>query len=227
MIDAHPTIRLGVRGLLSDRYEVDEVEDGRGALELITSIGDFDVAIVELAPTENGENRGLIGIPAIRALHKARPGLDRRPRAPAGPPGGDPCTRRGRNRLRRQELADRGARRPSTPRPTPRSSWTRRPGSAAAGAITRRQREILQHYADGLSTTTVAKRLGLGTETIRTHTKAALSRLGARDRAHAVAIGLRNSSSNNDDSPAPPGRWSEELPVAIQSQPRSRAISTA
>ena len=62
-----------------------------------------------------------------------------------------------------------------------------------AGAITRRQREILQHYADGLSTTTVAKRLGLGTETIRTHTKAALSRLGARDRAHAVAIGLRNS----------------------------------
>ena len=46
VIDAHPTIRLGVRGLLSDRYEVDEVEDGRGAIELITSIGDFDVAIV-------------------------------------------------------------------------------------------------------------------------------------------------------------------------------------
>ncbi len=59
--------------------------------------------------------------------------------------------------------------------------------------ITRRQREILQLYADGLSTAAVAKRLGLGTETVRTHTKAVLNRLEARDRAHAVAIGLRNS----------------------------------
>ena len=30
-------------------------------------------------------------------------------------------------------------------------------------------------------------------ETVRTHTKAVLSRLEARDRTHAVAIGLRSS----------------------------------
>ena len=60
-------------------------------------------------------------------------------------------------------------------------------------SLTRRQRQILQLYADGHSTTRVAKRLGVSTETVRTHTKASLSRLGATDRAHAVAIAFRNS----------------------------------
>jgi DNA-binding NarL/FixJ family response regulator len=59
--------------------------------------------------------------------------------------------------------------------------------------LTRRQRETLQHFADGRSTSEVAERLGVTTETVRTHTKAVLARLEARDRAHAVAIGLRSS----------------------------------
>jgi DNA-binding CsgD family transcriptional regulator len=48
-------------------------------------------------------------------------------------------------------------------------------------------------FADGQSTARVAKRLGLSGETVKTHTKQMLTRLEARDRAHAVAIGLRNS----------------------------------
>jgi len=59
--------------------------------------------------------------------------------------------------------------------------------------ITRRQREILQLFADGHSTDDAARRLGLSTETVRTHAKATLPRLGARDRAHAIAIALRDS----------------------------------
>ena len=59
-------------------------------------------------------------------------------------------------------------------------------------ALTKRQREILQLFANGHSTARVAKRLGLSSETVKTHTKQILSRLEARDRAHAVAIGLRN-----------------------------------
>ena len=42
-------------------------------------------------------------------------------------------------------------------------------------ALTRRQRQILQMIADGQSTTQVARRLGLSSETVRTHTKAAPS----------------------------------------------------
>ena len=49
VIDAHPTVRLGVREALAERYEVDEAEDGSGALELLTAVGDFDVAIVDLS----------------------------------------------------------------------------------------------------------------------------------------------------------------------------------
>ena len=48
VIDAHPTVRLGVREVLGRRYEVEEAENGNGALELLTSVGDFDVAIVDL-----------------------------------------------------------------------------------------------------------------------------------------------------------------------------------
>ena len=82
----------------------------------------------------------------------------------------------------------------STRPPTPRRSSTR-PRARANGrrGLTRRQREILQLYADGLSTDDVAGKLGLSTETIRSHTKGLLARLSARDRAHAVAIALRNS----------------------------------
>ena len=75
VIDEQPAVRLGVRGLLADRYEVEEATDGQDALELISSIGDFDVAIVELVLAANGTADSLLGIPAIRALHRARPGL--------------------------------------------------------------------------------------------------------------------------------------------------------
>ena len=69
--------------------------------------------------------------------------------------------------------------------------------AAAPGAdrnnspLTRRQREILQLFADGHSTDRAARALGVSPETVRTHAKALLGRLHARDRAHAVAIALR------------------------------------
>lgn len=195
VIDKQPAMRLGVRGLLADRYEVEEAEDGRDALELITSIGDFDVAIVELAAA-NATGDSLIGIPAIRALRKARPGLGIV--AHASRP----------ERHTASEAIDAGAI-AYVAKSSPASDLERAV-DAAAGAeafvdpaarrgrngghgLTRRQRQILQLYANGLSTQSAARRLGLSIETVRTHTKAVLARLDARDRAHAVAIGFRSS----------------------------------
>ncbi len=57
--------------------------------------------------------------------------------------------------------------------------------------LTDRQREILQMYADGVHTEKVAEVLGLSTETVRTHTKRILAKLGANTRTHAVAIAVR------------------------------------
>ncbi len=194
MIDEQPAIRLGVRGLLESRYEIEEAVDGRGALELLTSVTEFDVAIVELA-ADAGGNRRLIGIAAIRALRKARPGLG--------------IVAHGRRPERQAATQAIGAGATAfVAKSSPPESLAQAVDAAAdaekfidplakrangVAGITKRQREILQAYADGLSTAIVAKRLGLSTETVRTHTKALLARLEARDRSHAVAIGMRNS----------------------------------
>jgi DNA-binding NarL/FixJ family response regulator len=186
---------LGVREALSERYEVDEAEDGSGALELLTAVGRFDVAIVDLShsKSENG-SEDLAGTAAIRALHKAQPSLGIVAHGPqtahhaateAIRAGATAYVVKSSPLEALSQAVDAAAESerfvdPATDRPRGRAS------------LTRRQREILQLYADGQSTARVAKRLGLGTETVRTHTKATLSRLGATDRAHAVAIALRS-----------------------------------
>jgi DNA-binding NarL/FixJ family response regulator len=191
VIDEQPAIRLGIRGLLADRYEVEEAEDGRDALELINAIGDFDVAIVELAAS-NGDEL-LLGIPAIRALRKARPGLgivahashpQRRAATEAIAAGATAYVAKSSPTAALAEAVDAAADAESFVDPA-----TARTGGGPR--LTRRQREILQLYADGLSTAKAAKQLGLSTETVRTHTKGMLARLGAGDRTHAVAIGIR------------------------------------
>jgi DNA-binding NarL/FixJ family response regulator len=58
--------------------------------------------------------------------------------------------------------------------------------------LSARQREILQMLADGMQTDAVAQKLGLSTETIRTHTKRILAKLEASTRTQAVAIGIRH-----------------------------------
>jgi DNA-binding NarL/FixJ family response regulator len=58
--------------------------------------------------------------------------------------------------------------------------------------LSSRQREILQMLADGMQTDAVAERLGLSTETVRTHTKRILAKLEASTRTQAVAIGIRH-----------------------------------
>ena len=67
------------------------------------------------------------------------------------------------------------------------------PPKGSRGKLTRRQRQILQLLADGESTTVAARELDLSEETVKTHMKNALARLGAKNRSHAVAIALRES----------------------------------
>ena len=193
VIDAQPTIRLGVRGLLEDRYEIEEVEDGRGAIELIAVIGDFDVAIVELAQNGGG-NRGSGGLGTIRALHKARPGLGivahgsrphRHAAAEALDAGATAYVAKNSPCESLEQAVDAAAEAEQYVDPAARAN--------GKDGLTRRQREILQLFADGFSTEDVANKLDRSTETVRTHIKAVLARLEARDRAHAVAIGLRTS----------------------------------
>jgi DNA-binding NarL/FixJ family response regulator len=197
VIDDQPVVRLGLRHLLDDGYEVEETGNGEDALQMLTDVGDFDVAIVDMRVRTDESRRSLSGAGTIRALLKAQPGLGivalgERPErhlakeaiaagaaayvAKSSEPGH--LSRAVEAATEAETFID-----PATPA-------GRRGGGRT---LTKRQREILQMFADGQSTARVAKRLGLSGETVKTHTKQILTRLEARDRAHAVAIGLRNS----------------------------------
>jgi DNA-binding NarL/FixJ family response regulator len=54
-----------------------------------------------------------------------------------------------------------------------------------------REREILELLSKGLSGEEAAARLGLSSETVRTHVRNAMNKLGAGTRVHAVALALQ------------------------------------
>lgn len=57
--------------------------------------------------------------------------------------------------------------------------------------LTRRQHQILALIAEGASNDEISARLGIGLDTTKTHVRALLNRMGAKNRAHAVANGFR------------------------------------
>jgi DNA-binding CsgD family transcriptional regulator len=58
--------------------------------------------------------------------------------------------------------------------------------------ITPRELEVLALVAEGYSTREIARMLWITEETVRTHVRRLLDRLGARTRAHAVSIAYRD-----------------------------------
>jgi DNA-binding NarL/FixJ family response regulator len=57
--------------------------------------------------------------------------------------------------------------------------------------LSKREREILQKVADGATTKQVASDLGISPHTVKTHLERIFEKLGANDRAQAVAIAIR------------------------------------
>lgn len=194
VIDPHPLVRLGVRDALGGDFEVHESHSREDAVGLIRDVGSIDVAIVDLRRGADVDG-ALDGSEAIRTLRRAEPSLgivahgDRAERhiATAALQAGamayvsrtaaaEALLEAVRAALAHERFVD-----PAVP---PKGS---------RGKLTRRQREILQLLANGESTTVAARELDLSEETVKTHTKNAVARLGARNRTHAVAIALRES----------------------------------
>jgi two-component system nitrate/nitrite response regulator NarL len=61
-----------------------------------------------------------------------------------------------------------------------------------AGALTRREREVLGLMGKGLNTASMAERLHLSRATVRNHVQNILLKLGVHSRLEAVAHGLRH-----------------------------------
>lgn len=191
MIDGHPLVRLGIRGALEDGFVVHETPTREEALDLVRDVGAFDVAIVDMRWHGNGSS--LTGPEAIRMLHRSSPGLgivahgelpERHLASAAMQAGATSYVARtaGPADLRRAVDAAVTQERFLDPAVPPKGS---------RGKLTRRQRQILQLLANGESTTVAARELDLSEETVKTHTKHTLARLGAKNRTHAVAIALR------------------------------------
>ena len=68
---------------------------------------------------------------------------------------------------------------------------TNRAPSRAERRITAREHDVLELVANGQSTAEIARELWITEDTVRTHIKRMMVRLGARTRAHAVAIAFR------------------------------------
>ena len=57
--------------------------------------------------------------------------------------------------------------------------------------LTRRERQVLQLVADGLANREVGRALYVTEDTVKTHIRNILAKVGATSRANAVAIGIR------------------------------------
>ena len=179
--------------MLEDGFVVHEAADCQEAVDLVQDIGDFDVAIVDMRSRRNGTEAALSGAEAIRMLRRSATGMgivahgerpERHLARAAMQAGASAYVARtaGPEQLRLAVSAAAVLEPFVDPAVPPKGSH---------GKITQRQREILQLLANGESTTVAARQLDLSEETVKTHTKNAVSRLGARNRTHAVAIALR------------------------------------
>jgi DNA-binding NarL/FixJ family response regulator len=64
-------------------------------------------------------------------------------------------------------------------------------GSARQVALTEREMQVLLGMADGKSNAEIGRELFVSEDTVKTHARRLFRKLGARDRAHAVAAGFR------------------------------------
>jgi DNA-binding NarL/FixJ family response regulator len=193
VIDPHPLVRLGIREVLAGDFVIQEIDSRREAIDLVRHVGSVDVAVVDLQCEASGEAPS--GNEAIRALRRVAPalgivahgGLPDRHAATAALQAGATAYVARTAEAREMARAIRAALEHE------RFVDPAVPPKGGRGRLTRRQRQILQLLADGKSTAVTARELSVSEETVKTHTRNALARLGARNRAHGVAIALRES----------------------------------
>lgn len=70
-------------------------------------------------------------------------------------------------------------------------------------SLTARERQVMRLVANGHTNTAIAARLGIHRVTVDRHLRNTYDKLGARDRANAVAIALRHGEIGMGDIEMP------------------------
>lgn len=84
----------------------------------------------------------------------------------------------------------------------PERDQRQEPLSKRSALLTPREREVLAMVAMGRGSTWIAMELGVSASTIETHVRHCLEKLGARNRAHAIALGVQAGEITLDLAPA-------------------------
>jgi DNA-binding NarL/FixJ family response regulator len=85
--------------------------------------------------------------------------------------------------------------------------------------LSRREREVLGEVLAGLDNKHIAERLCISEDTVKSHMKAIFRKLGARDRAHAVALALGTA--------AVPGQLLHPAPMAASRHVPAHRLASA
>jgi len=71
--------------------------------------------------------------------------------------------------------------------------------AAPAGDLTPRETEVLRYIALGRSNKDIARALGIGDETVKSHVASLLAKLQVENRAQAIVLSLKRGLVSLDD----------------------------
>ena len=108
----------------------------------------------------------------------------------------------------------------------PESAPPLRTAGAGSRPLSGREREVLGYLAEGLSGAAIAERLVLSPETVRTHVRNAMEKLGASTRSQAVALALETGVIGDaaPEKNARPRSSSQGAPVGLEKGPILTAL---
>ncbi|MFF4890004.1 helix-turn-helix transcriptional regulator [Micromonospora chersina] len=178
---AAATISAGARGLIQNA-DHDLTSAVAKALLLLSAPGRANRHRV----TDPARDAAAVGGPARSAAPGRTPAGAAWPAGAAEGPGGAPTVvpvQRG------EDAADPAA---AEAEPAP-AGGSQRPGRTPRSAIglTERELQVLLGMAEGKSNAEIGRELFVSEDTVKTHARRLFRKLGARDRAHAVAAGFR------------------------------------
>ena len=193
IVDDHPIVTDGVVANLRAASEIEVVATGASAAEAtaIASAQRPDVLILDL---ELGGRSGLDAIPEIKAaspatrivVFSAYAGEERV--ASAFERGADSYVLKGTSSDELVAVVRAVAQGGTLIPPEIAAQLARAVGQPRRDRLTAREREILALLAEGLSNRAAGERLGIAERTVKFHVAEILARLGASNRAQAVAI---------------------------------------
>jgi DNA-binding NarL/FixJ family response regulator len=196
IVDDHPIMRDGLRGVFTDDAEfevVGEAGDGAEAVRLAKRL-DVDVILMDLRMPTMG---GVEAITRLRELrHPARVLIlttydtdrDVLPAINAGATGYLLKDAPRDELLRAVRAAHAGQ---SVLAPSVASTLIGLVGTSGPDALSPRELEVLRLVADGATNQVAARRLLVSETTIKTHLLHIYTKLGVRDRAAAVAVAFK------------------------------------